>query len=387
MKKYDFDQIISRRNTDSIKWRRYPEDVLPLWVADMDFPSPPQVAAAISERIAHPCFGYAGEDQPLINTICEWVFKRHSWKIQPEWVVLMPGVVTGMNWTVQTFLHAADSLCFFTPVYPPFFHISEYAGVSKTEIPMVFHNNQYQIDFEKFEKSLNPSVKTLVLCNPHNPVGRVFTTAELEGINEICLKNGILVCSDEIHCDLVFSGFRHIPLASISDTAEQNTITLMAPSKTFNIPGLHFSFAVVPNQNHRASMEKSRKGIVGCPSMIANEAARAVYLNGAEWLDQLLKYLEGNRDYLLDFLKNHLPEIKMARPEGTYLAWLDCRELELKPDPYNFFLNKAKVALNDGQTFGENGKGFVRLNFGCPRAALSAALNRMADAVRSGQKE
>ncbi len=387
MEKHDFDQIISRRNTDSVKWNQYPDDVLPLWVADMDFASPPEVSAAIEERIAHPFFGYAGEDKPLIETICEWVFKRHGWKIQPDWIMLMPGVVTGMNWTAQTFLKPDDFLCFHTPVYPPFFHISEYAGVSRVEFPLVVHEDRYQIDFEKFEKSLNPSIKLFVLCNPHNPVGKVFSRTELERINEICIKNSILVCSDEIHSDLIFSGHRHIPLAAISETSAQNTITLMAPSKTFNIPGLHFSFAIIPNQNHRELMEKSRKGVIGCPGMIANEAARAVYSNSADWLDQLLAYLEENCDFLIDFLNTHLPEIKVIKPEGTYLAWLDCRELDLFPDPYNFFLNKAKVALNDGQTFGENGNDFIRLNFGCPRATLTDALVRMVDAVRSGQVE
>ena len=383
MKKYDFDQIISRKNSDSVKWNRYPDEVLPLWVADMDFPSPPEVAAAIQERSNHSFFGYAEDDKLLIETICDWVSKRHSWRIQPEWVLLMSGVVTGMNWVAQSFLHPGDSLCFYTPAYPPFFYISEYADVSRIEIPMVVQDKQYRIDFINFEKSLNPSTKLFMLCNPHNPVGRVFTRPELDRINEICLRHNVLICSDEIHCDLTFSGHCHIPLASISEEAAQNTITLMAPSKTFNIPGLHFSFAVVPNQNHREQMEKSRRGVIGCPGMLANEAARAVFTHSADWLDQLLNYLEGNCDYLMDFLKTHIPEIKVIQPEGTYLAWLDCRELDLQPDPYNFFLKKAKVALNDGKAFGENGSGFVRLNFGCPRSTLTDALVRMADVLRS----
>ena len=383
MNKYDFDTVISRRRTDSVKWNRYPEDVLPLWVADMDFPSPPVVIEAVNKRLAHPFFGYAGEDKQLIETICQWVSDRHGWKINPEWILLMPGVVTGMNWMAQTFVKPGDGLCFHTPVYPPFFHISECIGSKRIEIPMVVHESQYQIDFDKFEKSLNASVKLFVLCNPHNPVGRVYSKAELERINEICTINGILVCSDEIHADLVFSGNRHIPFASISESAAQNTITLMAPSKTFNIPGLHFSFAVIPNQKHKESMESSRKGVIGCPTMLANEAARAVYSAGADWLDELLVYLEANCDFLVDFMKVHLPEIKMIKPEGTYLAWLDCRKMQLKPDPYNFFLSNAKVALNDGMAFGENGKGFVRLNFGCPRSILTDALVRMAEAVSS----
>jgi cystathionine beta-lyase len=386
MKTYDFDQNISRKNTDSVKWSRYPEEVLPLWVADMDFQSPPEVAIAINKRLNHPFFGYAGDDRPLIETICKWVSKRYDWKIQPEWIMLISGVVTGMNWVAQSFLQPSDSICFHTPVYPPFFHISEYAGVRRIEIPMLVQDNQYKIDFDNFEKSICADTKLFVLCNPHNPVGRVFNRSELELINEICLKHNVMVCSDEIHCDLTFSGHSHIPLASISEEAEQNTITLMAPSKTFNIPGLHFSFAIVPNKKHRDQMEKSRRGVVGCPSMLANEAARAVYTHSSDWLDQLLVYLENNRDYLMDFLKTNLPEIKVIQPEGTYLAWLDCRELGLLPDPYNFFLYNAKVALNDGKSFGSNGIGFVRLNFGCPKSILTDALVRMTEAVRINKK-
>ena len=386
MNKFDFDTVIPRRNTDSVKWSRYPDDVLPLWVADMDFPSPPFVAEALNTRLAHPFFGYTGQDNELVETICEWVLKRHGWKIDPEWIMLMPGVVAGVNWTAQTFLDPGESLCFFTPAYPPFFHISECAGTTRIEIPMYLDDDQYQFDFDQFEKSLNPSVKLFMLCNPHNPVGRVYSRAELERINEICIKNGIVVCSDEIHGDLVFSGNHHIPLASISESAAQNTITLMAPSKTFNIPGLHFSFVVIPNPKHRELMETSRRGVIGCPTMLANEAARAVYSAGADWLDELLAYLEANRDFLVEFLNTHSPEIQMVKPEGTYLAWLDCQKSELLPDPYDFFLTKAKVALNDGKAFGENGKGFVRLNFGCPRSTLSEALDRMVEAARHGKR-
>jgi len=385
MNKYDFDKVISRRNTDSVKWSRYPEDVLPLWVADMDFPSPPVVAEAINKRLAHPFFGYAGDDRQLIEAICKWAADRHAWKIEPEWVVLVPGVVTGMNWVAQTFVKPGDALCFHTPIYPPFFHISECIGTKRVEIPMVVREGKYQVDFDKFESLISPSIKLFVLCNPHNPVGRVYTRTELEEINEICQKNDILVCSDEIHADLIFSDQRHIPMASISESAAHNTITLMAPSKTFNIPGLHFSFAVIHDQQLRESMESTRKGVIGCPTMLANEAARAVYSEGAGWLDELLIYLEANCDFLIAFLKENLPEINVIKPEGTYLAWLDCRKLDLLPDPYHFFLSKAKVALNDGLTFGENGKGFVRLNFGCPRAILAEALIRMAEAVGSSR--
>ena len=387
MNNYNFNHVVSRRGTDSIKWSLYPRDVLPLWVADMDFASPPEVITAIEKRIKHPIFGYSGEDKSLLEAICAWVQTHHAWKIDPDWILLMPGVVAGMNWTTQTFVKPGEALSFLTPVYPPFFHTSECAGVNRIEIPMAAGQGRFQVDFDKFENALNPTVKLFMLCNPHNPVGRVFSKDELERINDICIRKNILICSDEIHCDLVFSGHRHLPLAAISEAAVQNTITLMAPSKTFNIPGLHFSFAVIPNPDLRAMMEKSRKGVIGCPTMLSNEAAKAAYTFGTDWLDQLLKYLEDNCDFLIEFFKTHLPEIKVIKPEGTYLAWLDCRELHLLPDPHHFFLEKAKVALNDGKAFGENGTGFVRLNFGCPRATLTDALVRMANAVRSLQAQ
>ena len=381
MKKIDFDQIYSRTNTDSIKWKRYPGDVLPLWVADMDFASPPEVAESIAKRISHPIFGYGGPDHDLHEVICEWVQKRYGWQIDTDWILLMPGVVTGMNLVARSFLKKSDSLIFHTPVYPPFFNISKNADARQIEIPMIIRDGTYQISFDQFEKAIQESTKLYFLCNPQNPVGRVFCKEELEEINEICLKKNVIICSDEIHCDLTFSGHPHIPIASLSEYAAKNTITLMAPSKTFNIPGLDFSFAVVPNPEHRQRMEKSRGGLVGHPNLLAAEAAKAVFANSADWLAQLNSYLEGNRDYLVDFIKTNLPEIKIIPPEGTYLAWLDCRELDLQPGPYEFFLEKAKVALNDGQNFGKNGAGFVRLNFGCQRQTLVDALERMAEAI------
>ena len=382
MEKYNFDRQINRRDTNSIKWDLYGKDVLPLWVADMDFAVSPKIVAALENRIAHPVFGYAGPDEQLLEAIREWVYRQHGWQITTEQIMLMPGVVTGINWMAHTFKEAQSGLLIQTPVYPPFFKAAANSGMQLIESPLIRGDSQYEVDFDDFEQKVSQGAKVFVLCNPHNPVGRVYSREELEKIGEICLRHNALICSDEIHCDLVYSGNRHIPIASLSEELAQNTVTLMAASKTFNIPGLHFSFAVVTNPKLRERMEAAGAGIIGHPSVLANEAAKAAFTACDDWLEELLAYLESNRDYVLEYLAQHLPEINVFAPQGTYLAWLDCRKLDLQPDPYTFFLENAGVALNDGRTFGINGEGFVRLNFGCQRATLEKALDLMSAAVK-----
>ena len=381
MNTYNFDLQINRRGTNSMKWDMYANDVLPLWVADMDFAAPPEIINAVETRIDHPVFGYSGQDAQLLDIICEWINRRHGWQVSTDQIMLMSGVVSGINWVAKTFGTSDNSLLIQTPVYPPFHKVADNAGMGMLKNPLVKTQSGYTIDFDDFEKKVSQGVKLFVLCNPHNPVGRVFTKEELEKLGEICLRNQVLICSDEIHCDLIYSGQQHIPIASLSEDFAQNTITLMAASKTFNIPGLHFSFAIVPNDDLRHKMEKAGAGMVGHPSFLANEAAKAAFSQCDDWLAGLRDYLESNRDYTIKFIKENMPDIEMFQPEGTYLAWLDCSRLELKPDPHCFFVEKAKVALNDGITFGSNGEGHVRLNFGCPRATLEIALTQMAAAV------
>ncbi len=381
MKTTNFDTIINRQNTNSIKWDKYAEDILPLWVADMDFPVPPEVIQAIEKRLSHPVLGYSGADEELLDIICAWVSRRHGWKIAPEQILLMAGVVNGINWTARTFATSESNLLIQTPVYPPFFRVAGNAGMQMLESSLCVSDSCYEIDFEDFEQKVSMGAKVFVLCNPHNPVGRVFKKSELEKLGEICLRNDVIICSDEIHCDLIYTGQKHIPIASISEELAQQTVTLMAASKTFNIPGLHFSFAIVPNENHRQAMQTAGAGMIGHPSFLANEAAKAAFTKCDDWLEQLLSYLEENRDYVIKFVSENIPGIKMFCPQGTYLAWLDCREMDFNPDPHQFFLNEARVALNDGKTFGINGTGFVRLNFGCPQDTLKEALDRMARAV------
>ncbi|MDK2981560.1 MAG: cysteine-S-conjugate beta-lyase [Chloroflexota bacterium] len=382
MKKINFDQPVDRRHSNSIKWKLYPEDVLPLWVADMDFNAPQPIVDALQQRVDHTVYGYEGPDQELLEGICGWLERRHNWQVATDDIMLMTGVVSGMNWVANAFKAEGKKVMIQPPVYPPFFQVPKNIDSNLVEAPLIVTEDGYQIDFDAFERIAADGVGVFILCNPHNPVGRVYTRAELEKMGEICLRHGITICADEIHCDLIYSGQEHLSIASLSDDLAANTITLMAASKTFNIPGLNFSFAVIPNEAHRQQMKKTAAGMVGHAEILANAAAKAAFTQCDEWLDQLLVYLEGNRDFLLDFIRKEMPQVKVYQPQGTYLAWLDCRALDLKPDPFHHFLSKAKVALNDGKAFGQPGEGFVRLNFGCPRATLREALDKMAASIQ-----
>jgi cystathionine beta-lyase len=385
MDRYDFDRIIDRRGTKAIKWDLFGEEVLPLWVADMDFASPMEIISGIQARTDHPIFGYQSQDAELLDVISDWIFIQHSWKIASEDIILMPGVVTGFNWTVRSFSEINSSVIFQTPVYFPFFKISENNNIQQITVPLKNTVNGYEIDFNDFEAKIRDDTRVFILCNPHNPVGRVFRKRELERMGEICLAHNIIICSDEIHCDLVYPGHKHLPIASLSEDFAMNTITLMAPSKTFNIPGLHFSFAVVQNEILRNKMTSSRNGIINEPNILAQSAAKAAYEYGREWLEALIKYLDQNRQLVVEFIRTNIPKIRVHSPEGTYLAWLDCSDLNLKEGPYKFFLENAKVALNDGEMFGGNSKEFVRLNFGCPKSILMEALNKMAISIQQAE--
>ncbi|MGB9592478.1 MAG: MalY/PatB family protein, partial [Candidatus Kryptoniota bacterium] len=276
------------------------------------------------------------------------------------------------------------------PVYPPILAAAQNSRMQRVEAPLIpTPSNQchqilkYEIDFEQFEQAISPQTKVFILCNPHNPTGRVFTKPELEHLADICLRKNVVICSDEIHNDLVFSPHQHIPIAALDKEIAQNTVTLMAPSKTFNIPGLEFSFAIVPNPDLRKRLLLAGAGLVGWINSLAWVAAAAAYRDGETWLKELLVYLKGNRDFLTAWLKEKLPQVKFTQPEGTYLAWLDMASFDLKPNPYEFFLKEARVALNDGKTFGREGEGFVRLNFATQRSVLQEALERMTMALKN----
>ncbi len=379
----DFDHFPPRRNTESVKWRLFDEDVLPMWVADMDFRSPEVVIKALHERVEHGVFGYPIPQEEFRQVVVERMENRYKWKISPEDLIFLPGVVTGFNLVCQALTQPGQAAIIQTPVYFPFLSAPENAGLIKQENQLVMASDRrYEIDFDDFEQKITPQTKMFILCNPHNPVGRVFTGAELEKLAEICERHDIIICSDEIHSDLVFNGISHTPIATLGNETAARTVTLIAPSKTFNIAGLECSIAIAPNPEIRERIECARKGLVHGVNVLGLTAGLAAYRGGGEWLEELLVYLEGNRDFLAKFVENELSGVHMSPMEGTYLAWLDCRDTKIAENPAKAFLEKGRVALNNGADFGRGGEGFVRLNFGCPRSMLQDALERMAKVLK-----
>jgi len=379
---YDFDQIIDRRHSDSEKWRYYGDDVLPLWVADTDFRAPEPVIEALRRRVEHGIFGYGGEPAELRQVFVSRMKRLYDWDIRPEDLIFTPGVVVGFNLACEVVAPAGGGVLIQTPVYPPFLTAPAKAGMRRDEMELTLGPaGRYSVDFDAFEAALQDDTRLFLLCSPHNPVGRVFERAELERMAEICLRHNLLICSDEIHCDLIFEGYRHIPIAALDPDVAARTITLMAPSKTYNIAGLECSVAIIQNAELRAQYQAARKHLVGGPNIMGFVAALAAYRDGDEWLEQCLRYLQANRDFLAGYVAEHLPGVRMSPVEGTFLAWLDCRRAGIPGNPHEFFLKEAGVALNDGATFGRGGEGFVRLNFGCPRAILVEALEKMRAAL------
>jgi cysteine-S-conjugate beta-lyase len=379
----NFDRVIDRRDTDSIKWRWYGEDVLPLWVADMDFPAPPVVISALAERLAHPIFGYAGEPPELRGVLVDWLKRRFGWQVEPDAFVFAPGVVSGFNIATRAVAGPGDGVLVQTPVYYPMLDVPDNFGLTCEEMELTRQaDGRYVVDFDLMARTITDRTSAFLLCSPHNPTGRVFSVSELTRMAELCLDRGVTIISDEIHCDLVYRGARHMPIAALSPEISAQTITLMAPSKTFNIPGLGFSFAIIEDAGLRKAFEAAMSGIVPHVGFLGYTAALAAYTNADGWLDACCTYLQGNRDFLADYIAaGQLPGISLVAPEATYLAWLDCRGLNLDTDPFRFFLKHGRVALSNGASFGRDGEGFARLNFGCPRATLEQALARMRRAL------
>jgi cystathionine beta-lyase len=376
---YDFDRIIERRNTESNKWHKYPPDVLPLWVADMDFASPEPVIRALRERVEHGVFGYGVEQPELHQVMQDRFLKRFGWTVEPEAMVLMPGVTPGNNTACRAFGGPGDGVLMQLPVYPPILRLPDNVGMSRDGAGLIRGTEgRYTIDFDALERAITPRTRMFLLCNPHNPVGRVFTREELLRMAEICLRHGLIICADEVHGDLIYTGHSHVPIASLDPEIEARTVTLLAPSKTFNLAGLKTSLAVIPNRALREKFMAARADMVQTGNILGYTAMLAAYRDGQPWLDELLRYLESNRDFLVKYVRTNFPGIEMGIPEGTYLAWLDCRRAGIPSnDPFTFFLESGRVAFNDGATFGRGGEGFVRLNFGCPRSLLIQGLERM----------
>jgi len=390
MTTYNFDEVIDRRKSDSIKWATGlvfgSEEAIPLWVADMDFRAPQPVIDAIVRRAKQGIFGYALRSGSFQQSIIDWWSRRHGWAIDRSWVVSNNGVVPALGLAVLAFTNPGDRVIIQPPVYPPFFGIVKENGRQLLENPLKIENGRFVMDFEDLErKAQDQRARLLILCSPHNPVGRVWQEDELRRLGQICLNHNIIIASDEIHCDLVFADNRHLPVASLSPELAKITVTLSAPTKTFNIAGLVASYAIIPDQNLRdrfcaqvESLHLSSSNIFGALGL------ETAYACGEEWLDQLLVYLKGNLDLVESFFKERIPRIKVYRPEGTYLVWLDFTGLELSPAELKKFLVKnAGLGLNDGIPFGSGGEGFQRLNVACPRSILQQALEQLEKAVKS----
>lgn len=377
---FNFDQWVDRSHSDSVKWDKYRDrDIIPLWVADTDFPSPPAIIDALQQRVAHAVFGYGHPSPALIEVFSQRMLERYSWRINPEWLIFLPGLVCGLNLCVRAFTAENEGTLAPSPIYPPFRKAAKFAGRSQLQVPLALKEKRWGLDFTSITEQLNGKEKLLLLCNPQNPGGTVYRRQELLQQHSFAQNHDLIVCSDEIHCDLLLEpGCQHIPFATLNEDAAQRSITLMSPSKTFNIAGLGASMAIVPNPALRQKLIRTRSGIVPEVDILALVAAQAAYQHGQEWLDELLVYLRSNRDLVTERI-NAMPGLQLQPIEATYLAWIDCRQLAVD-NPHAFF-ERAGVGLSPGLDFGN--RHFVRLNFGCRRELLTQALDRMLMATHS----
>ncbi|MGJ0846896.1 MalY/PatB family protein [Tissierella praeacuta] len=381
--KYNFNEIIDRKLSNSIKWWES-KDILPMWIADMDFKVADEILDAMKKTIDHGIIGYDDKPDSFYESIINWVKDRYNWEIKKEWLVFTPGVVPGLGISIKSFSKEGDKVIIQPPVYPPFYRVIENNNRRVVENSLIYKDNKYIMNIDDLEKNIDKDVKMAMICSPHNPVGRVWKKEELEVFGNLCLKNNIIMISDEIHCDLTFSNYKHIPLASISDEFANNTITFMAPSKTFNIAGLFASVAIIPNEKLRKlyndTIENMEITHTNGFSIIGFEAA---YKYGKNWLSQAIRYIEDNADFAVDYINKNIPEIKTYKPEGTFLMWLDFKSLGKTSEEINeLLINKGKVQLNNGATFGTAGEGFFRLNIGCPREVLKEGLDRIKKAIQ-----
>jgi len=375
---FDFDQVIDRRGSGCFKWDTYPDDVLPAFVADMDFAAPPAVVEALERRAAHGVFGYARATDTLVETVCEYAEAEHGWRIAPEWLVFLPGVWPALGLTVRAFARRGEGVLMVTPIYHPFLEIVEAQGRRVDGVPAVLRDGRWRLPLDELEAAVRPDTRVLLFSSPFNPLGRAFDRGELAAVLELCRRHGLVFCSDEVHCDLLLDPVRHVPSLTL-DGADEVTIAFLSPSKTYNLPGLQFAWGVIPDERLRRRFREAAGGLIelDLPNSFGPVAAEAAYRHGGEWRAALLDYLRGNATLVEGFVADELPGVTTAHVEATYLAWLDARRapavLAAGPSPYELCL-AAGVALSDGAAFG--GPGFVRLNFGCPRSTLEEVLVR-----------
>lgn len=359
-------------------------DVIPMWVADMDFECPPCVVSAVRERAANPIYGYEYRGSDFFNSIIRWMDRRHGWRVEKDWIIVTPGVVGAASAALQALTEAGDGVLIMPPVYHPFFAIINQNHRTVIESPLVNNGSHYAIDFDDLDRKL-PLAKVLLFCNPHNPVGRVFTREELQQVASLCRKHNVTIISDEIHSDLIMKPHRHIPMASLDEETAARTLTLMAPSKTFNLAGLSTSVAIAGDESIRSRMNAQIEAWhVGSCNIFGSAALEAAYNGGDEWLEQLLEYLSGNMDYVVDFVGKHLPGVATRKSEGTYMMWFDFRALSMSADELNdFIVQQAGLGLNQGTMFGTGGEGFMRINLATSRATVEKAMSQLRDALRA----
>lgn len=386
--KYNFDEVIDRAGTDALKvdavkprWGR--DDLLPLWVADMDFRTAPFILDAIRQRCENGILGYTCKPVSYYHAIEKWLLNRFDWSVSKEQISFTPGIVPGIAFVLNCFTKPGDKVLVQTPVYHPFFLVTEHNNREVVYNPLVLENGQYRMNLEHFKEVIK-GCKLFILCNPHNPGGRVWSKEELSAIAEICYDNGTLVLSDEIHADLTLPGFKHTPFAKVSEKARLNSIVFMSPSKAFNMPGLSSSYCIIENNEIRKKFHNFLSASeLSEGHVFAFISVAAAYEQGTDWLNQLLDYIQKNIDYVDNYLQKNMPRIKIIRPQASYLIFLDCQELGLsQPELVDFFVDKAHLALNDGAMFGKEGTGFMRLNAGCPRSILQKALGQLETAYK-----
>lgn len=389
MKHYNFDEVINRKGTSCVKYDglkdayQGKENLIPLWVADMDFATPDFIIDALKKRCEHPIFGYTFDDDEYYASILTWLHYKYNWKAEREWITYIPGIVKGIGLAVQCFTQPGDKVIIQPPVYHPFRLVPTRMGREVVYNPLKLEDGVYKMDFEQLESLIDKDCKMLILSNPHNPGGVVWEREALVKLAQICSAHGILVISDEIHAEMTYPQFRHHPFATVSPEAAACSVTFMAPSKTFNIAGIVSSYAIVPDAQLREKFYSFLEaGELNAGTIFAFTATKAAYTYGAEWLQQMRSYVIENVNFVDEYLKKNIPQIKAYRPQASFLIWLDCRELGLsQPDLVHLFEDKAGLALNDGTMFGKEGEGFMRLNVGCPRSILSKALESLKKAI------
>jgi cystathionine beta-lyase len=387
---WNFDEPVRREGTNCIKYDLREvtfglKDVIPMWVADMDFNTPDFIVKSLQDRLNHEIYGYSFRPPEYYSSIIAWLFRRHNWKVEKEWISFCPGIVPALNFCTLAFTQPGDSIIVQPPVYFPFFSAVESHGRKIIYNRLTESDGNWIMDYDSLLTSIDGRTKMIMISNPHNPVGRVWTPEELNRLADICLKNNILIISDEIHCDLVLPGFIHTPLATLSEKIAESTVTCIAPSKTFNLAGLSTSSVIISNPDLRKSFNRIVDNLhVGNGNIFGATASVAAYSHGDSWLDALLDYIDHNIDFVEDYCRKMIPEIIAVKPEATYMIWLDCRKLGMTgKELQNFFVNRAGVGMNEGSTFGHGGDGFMRMNLGTTHQTVMKAMEQIEKAVSS----